>query len=145
MSLFTNKEDPEKEIQKAEDEAISSILDKSARVTGEIAFQGKTRIDGNIEGNIKGKHLILSKSGSIKGDVELSSFVCHGTLIGNIKSKIVTAKKGCSINGKLEAESLTVEPGASIDGEIKAATHGLRLMDGNPETPAKPLPEKVSK
>ncbi len=133
MSLFTKEDETEKEFQKAEGEAISSIFDKSAHVIGEISFQGKTRIDGSIEGNIKGEHLILSKSGTITGDIQVSSFICHGALKGNIKASIVTAKKGCSINGKLEAESLTVEPGASIDGEIKAATQGLRLVEGNNE------------
>jgi cytoskeletal protein CcmA (bactofilin family) len=144
MSLFTNKDDPEKEFQKAEDEAIASIIDQSASINGDLTFQGKTRIDGQMEGNIKGKHLILTKSGTIKGDIELTSFVCHGSMTGNIKSKIVTAKKGCSINGKLEAESLTVEPGASIDGEIKAATQGLQLADGAQETPLRIKPPKVS-
>lgn len=144
MSLFSNKEDSEKEIQKAEDEAIASIIDQSARINGNITFQGKTRIDGYIEGNIKGKHLILTKSGSIVGDIELTSFVCHGNMTGNIKSKIVTAKKGCSINGKLEAESLTVEPGASMDGEIKAATQGQHLKGDTPEISQKEKPTKVT-
>ncbi len=143
MSLFTNKDEVEKELQKAEGEAISSILDKSTQIIGEITFQGKTRIDGVIEGNVNGEHLILSKSGSIKGDIEVSSFICHGALTGNIKANIVTAKKGCSINGKLEAGSLTVEPGAAIDGEIKAAMQGLRLIEGS-STPVVDMSERMS-
>ncbi len=34
---------------------------------------------------------------------------------------MLTARKNCSMHGKLEAGSLTVEPGASIQGEINAA------------------------
>ncbi len=133
MSIFSNKDDTEKEFQKVEGEAISSILDKSIKLSGEFSFKGKTRIDGIIEGNINGEHLILSNSGSITGDIEVSSFICHGVIKGNIKANLITAKKGSSINGKLEAGSLTVEPGASIDGEIKAAMQGLRLIEGSSE------------
>lgn len=120
--MFAKKEELEKEFEKVEGEAISSIIDGSMSVTGEISFKGKTRIDGIINGNITGEHLILSKDGKINGDIKVTSFICQGVFVGNIETKILTAKKGSSINGKIVAGNLTVEPGASLDGEIKAAT-----------------------
>ena len=119
--MFSKKNGFDKEMQKAENETISSIIDKTMSISGEMSFKGKTRIDGTINGNITGEHLILSESGKIIGDVKVSSFICHGYLEGNIAAKLVTAQKGCSIIGKLEAASLTVEPGATLDGEVKAA------------------------
>ena len=119
--MFTKKNGLDKEMQKAENETISSIVDKTMSLSGEMSFKGKTRIDGTMNGNITGEHLILSESGKITGDVQVSSFICHGYLEGNVTAKLVTAKKGCSIIGKLEAASLTVEPGATLDGEVKAA------------------------
>ena len=129
--MFGKKEDIEKEIQKVEGEAISSIIDGTMTLTGEISFKGKTRIDGIINGNIQGEHLILSKAGKINGDITVSSFICQGAFTGNLETKILTAKKGCSIHGKIIAGSLTVEPGASLEGEIKAATKDLHLEAGN--------------
>jgi cytoskeletal protein CcmA (bactofilin family) len=120
--MFAKKEALEKEIEKVEGEAISSIIDASMSITGEITFKGKTRIDGEINGNVTGEHLILSKEGKITGDVRVTSFICQGVFTGNIETKILTARKGSSINGKIKAGNLTVEPGASLDGEIKAAT-----------------------
>ncbi|MEE4164672.1 MAG: polymer-forming cytoskeletal protein [Desulfocapsaceae bacterium] len=127
--MFSKKNGFDKEMQKAENETISSIIDKSMSVSGEISFKGKTRIDGTINGNITGEHLVLSESGKIIGDVKVSSFICHGYLEGNIMAKLVTASKGCSIIGKLEAGSLTVEPGATLDGEVKAAAGTNRPAD----------------
>jgi len=94
-------------------------------IKGEIFFKGKARVDGTINGNIDGEHLILSETGKITGDINVSSFNCYGSLEGNIKATMVTARKNCSILGKLEAGNLTVEPGASIQGEIKAAPKDL--------------------
>jgi cytoskeletal protein CcmA (bactofilin family) len=122
MGMFGKPESVEQEMQKVENEAISSIIDKSMTVKGEISFKGKARIDGIINGNIEGEHLILSETGKVTGDVSVSSLNCYGSLDGNVKANILTARKNCSIHGKLIAESLTVEPGAAIEGEIKAAT-----------------------
>lgn len=139
--MFSKKEDIEKEIQKVESEAISSIIDKSMIITGQVTFKGKTRIDGAINGNIDGEHLILSKEGKVNGDINVSSFICQGTLVGNVETKILTAKKGCSMQGKLIAGSLTVEPGASLDGEIKAATNELRSTGEPGKTEKAPMPK----
>jgi cytoskeletal protein CcmA (bactofilin family) len=129
--MFNKKDGFEKEMQKAEGETISSIVDKTMSITGEINFKGKTRIDGTINGNLNGEYLILSESGKIVGDVKVSSFICHGSIKGDIKANLVTARKGCTIHGKLEAGSLTVEPGATLDGEVKAAT-GTAKQDSQP-------------
>lgn len=137
--MFGKKEDLEKEIQKVESEAISSIIDKSMTITGEIQFKGKTRIDGKINGNITGEHLILSKDGEITGDVKLSSFVCQGKYNGNIESAILTVKKGSSIKGKIVAGSLTVEPGSSLDGQVQAATSSASKSPGLPKTEKKEI------
>jgi len=122
MGMFGKPESVEQEMQKVENEAISSIIDKNMTVKGDISFKGKARIDGIINGNIEGEHLILSETGKVTGDVSVSSLNCYGSLDGNVKANILTARKNCSIHGKLIAESLTVEPGAAIEGEIKAAT-----------------------
>jgi len=126
--MFAKTDNVEQQIQKVDNEAISSIIDKSMTITGEISFKGKARIDGVIIGNIKGEHLILSESGKIEGDITVSSFNCYGTLQGNIKADILTARKDCSIQGKLEAGSLTVEPGAALQGEIKASAKSLKQV-----------------
>ena len=127
--MFGKSGNPEQEMKNIESEAISSIIDKSMTITGEISFKGKARIDGTINGNIQGEHLILSESGSVTGDITVSSFNCYGSLEGNIKADMLTARKNCSIQGKLEAVSLTVEPGAAIQGEIKAAAGNSRPLE----------------
>jgi cytoskeletal protein CcmA (bactofilin family) len=127
----------EQEMKKVESEAISSIIDKSMTITGEITFKGKARIDGTINGNIEGEHLILSETGKVNGDISVTSFNCYGILEGNVKANLLTARKNCSIHGKLEATSLTVEPGASIQGEIRAAAKDSVPVSKLQDPPAK--------
>lgn len=129
MGMFAKNITTDQEMKKVESEAISSIIDKTMIITGGITFKGKARIDGVINGNIDGEHLVLSETGRINGDIIVSSFNCYGTIEGNIKTSMLTARKNCSINGKLEAGSLTVESGAAIQGEIKVAVDGLKSTD----------------
>lgn len=129
MGLFNQKDDFEQESQKAEKEVISSIIDANMVMKGELIFKGKARIDGSIEGNIKGEHLILSESGKITGDIQVSTFVCHGTLEGNVKASLITARKSCNIHGRIEGNSLTVEPGAALNGEMKISSRELHLVN----------------
>lgn len=119
--MFSKKQDEIvlPEIQHAENEAITSIIDGSMHIEGEITFKGKTRVDGQIIGNITGEHLIVSKSGKVKGDLTLNSFICQGTFEGTADAEIFTARKECVIRGKITANKLTVEPGATIEGEIR--------------------------
>lgn len=123
--MFGKSANLEQEMKKVESEAISSIIDKSMTLKGEMVFQGKARIDGTITGNIDGEHLVLSETGKVIGDITAASFNCYGSLEGNVKANMLIARKNCSIKGKLEAGNLTVEPGASIEGEIKAAPKDL--------------------
>ena len=129
MALFNKQDSFEQESQQAEKEVISSIIDSNMVMKGELVFKGKARVDGTIEGNIQGEHLILSEDGKIIGDIQVSTFVCHGILEGNIKASMVTARKTCQIHGSLESKTLTVEPGAGINGKISVSSKELHLVD----------------
>ncbi len=145
MGMFGKAVDVEQEMKKVESEAISSIIDKSMSITGEVIFKGKARVDGVINGNIDGEHLILSESGKVNGDITVSSFNCYGALEGNVKASMLIARKNCSIHGKLEADSLTVEPGASIVGEIKVSSKDVSTPTPKPTAKSVPIqPEKPS-
>ncbi len=128
MALFNKKDSFEQESEKADKEVISSIIDSRMTIKGELIFEGKARIDGTIEGNIQGEHLILSEGGKINGNVQVATFVCHGTLKGDIRASMVTARKTCQIQGLIESNSLSVEPGAGLSGEMKVASKDLHLV-----------------
>ena len=134
MAIFNKKDDLHAEAAKASKEAISAIISKDMKITGELEFKGKARIDGSIEGNITGEYLVLSDTGKVKGDIVLDSLVCHGTVEGNIKAKLVTAQSTAVIIGKLEAGNLTVESGAILEGEIKSSARQASQAAAKPAT-----------
>ncbi|PID71885.1 MAG: cell shape determination protein CcmA [Desulfobulbus propionicus] len=130
MALFssknktTAKEAPQPKRAVSSKDAISSIIAHDMKITGEIVFQGKSRIDGFLKGDLNGEYLILSETGKVDGDVRVDTLICHGKIEGNIQAKTVHVHSSASIQGKLIARSLTVEPGALLTGEICAAEKG---------------------
>jgi len=122
MGFFSSNSKPERQDRPTPSGAISSIIAKEMHITGEITFMGKTRIDGILKGNIKGEYLILSETGQVHGDLTLDTLVCHGSIQGDIEANTITAHKTAAIRGKISSGNLTVEPGASIEGEIYAVT-----------------------
>ena len=133
MALFRKKEKDRARAGegRASNMPISSIISSEMRVAGDISFKGKARIDGTVKGDIRGEYLVISESGAIQGNLQLDTLVCHGRVEGDIRAEMITAHSTASINGCLTATNLTVEAGATLEGEIKAARRQ--------ETPA-PLP-----
>jgi len=127
MGLLSKNKESAGTLDKA---AINSILDEGMVVTGDISFKGKARVDGRVEGNVKGEYLILSESGSVVGDVEVEVVVCQGQVDGNIKAEKLHAKNAAKIRGSLAVTDFTVDSGASLSGDVKAHSQDLRLVEG---------------
>jgi cytoskeletal protein CcmA (bactofilin family) len=140
MGLFNKKNSLPRSSAMASDDAISSIIAKDMRLAGELSFKGKARIDGTVEGNIRGEHLVLSETGKVYGDLELVSLICHGFIEGNVKAQQVTTLSTASLKGNLAAVSLTVEPGARLNGEITSSSQQSAKNSSSP--PANPAQGK---
>lgn len=150
MTLFNKKESVPQQApvkMKSSNDVISSIISHEMRVTGEVNFKGKARIDGVVEGNVKGEHLVLSESGKVYGDLELITLICHGSVEGNVKAQQVTAHTNASLKGNLIATSLTVESGAKLNGEVSSSSQPQQPASpkASPVTPSTPKPDPVKK
>ncbi|GAB4337515.1 MAG: polymer-forming cytoskeletal protein [Desulfobulbaceae bacterium] len=154
MSLF-NKKEPEPQESKvmpvkpvktssSSNDVISSVISSDMRINGEVHFKGKARIDGVVEGNIHGDHLVLSESGKVIGDLELTTFICHGSVEGNVNAQQVAAHSSSSLRGNLVAASLTVESGARLNGEVSSSAQPphKKSAPAPAATTAKPETEK---
>lgn len=119
--MFKKKDKAAERKTKVTNMPISSIISNEMRVTGDINFKGKARIDGEVQGDIRGEYLVISESGAIQGNLDLETLICHGKVEGDIKAEQITAHSTASINGCLTAANLTVETGATLEGELKAA------------------------
>ena len=87
-------------------------------IKGEITSPSDIRVDGTFEGKIISKgRVVVGESATIKGDVICENIDLWGNLDGNVFVKdTLSLKEGCEINGNLHIKRLSVELGATFNG-----------------------------
>lgn len=96
-----------------------TIFSKDLHIEGNINSSGLVEIEGFVKGTIKGNSVIIRENGSVEGDLFAQTLNIRGNFNGNIKAKNINISGKAKITGFIEYGSLTVEDGASIDGQFK--------------------------
>ena len=93
-------------------------------IKGEILSPGDIRIDGTFEGRLQSKgRVVIGETAVIKGDILCDNVDLWGKVEGNIYVKDTLAlKEGCVVNSNLHIRRLSVELGATFNGNCKTIT-----------------------
>lgn len=126
------------------DDPISTILGKDFKITGNVRFAGKARIDGKIEGDVQGDCLVLSESAKIDGNVEVETLICQGKIEGDVRARNLLIKAGGIIKGGSSVEDLVVESGGIIYGEVTVPGQELRVVEGKQENMSQPVLQETA-
>jgi len=99
-------------------EEIRTFICSGCFFEGNITIgEGITRIDGEVQGNVKGEGgLLVGENGVIKGDVEVKKLMLYGQVFGNIKAEEVELYSGSAVKGNIKAKFIYIERGAGING-----------------------------
>lgn len=89
---------------------------------GVLQFVGEMYVDGKIQGEIKSEGtLVLGKDSQVSGSIDVSELYCDGNLEGDIiVRKKAVLYKNAHLKGSLDTLYLSVEEGATVDGNVKA-------------------------
>jgi cytoskeletal protein CcmA (bactofilin family) len=122
MSFFTKPGDPVAPRQESSPtEASLSVVGTGMKVTGDIETTGVVKIDGVIEGSVRGaRQVLLGRNGAIHGDVHAEEAILAGTVVGSIvTSQRVEIQSTCSIAGDVQTKSVVVLEGGVINGTVR--------------------------
>ena len=107
-------------------QSIGSVLGAATRLEGTLHVDESVRIDGKLEGNLEqvdgnSRWIIIGPGGEIHGDIRAQNISIAGKVIGNIiASESIELINGCEVRGNITHKSITVEPGASVHGQLIA-------------------------
>ncbi len=105
---------------------VGSVLGVGTRLTGTLQVDESIRIDGHLDGNVEQsdgdeRWLIIGPTAEIHGDIHAQNVSVGGKVIGNIfASGNVELTNGSEVRGNISHLSITVEPGASVHGQLIA-------------------------
>ena len=110
-------------------------------IKGEILSPTDIRIDGTFEGRIQSKgRVVVGETAVIKADIVCENVDLWGKVEGNLFVKnTLSLKEGCAVTGNLHIRRLSVELGATFNGNCKTITEAEfdKLSGAEPVAPAK--------
>jgi cytoskeletal protein CcmA (bactofilin family) len=107
------------------DKLVSLVVEKSSigadfTIEGLVNSAGEVDLGGSIKGPVNVKALIIKEKGSVIGEINAELVNVLGFVDGKVTAKKITVGATGEVKGDLEfTESLVVEEGARLDGNVK--------------------------
>jgi cytoskeletal protein CcmA (bactofilin family) len=104
---------------------INLVVEKSTigsdfTIEGLVNSAGDVDLGGSVKGPVKVKSLVIKEKGSVIGEINAERVDVLGFVDGKVTAKKITVGTTGEIKGDLEfSESLVVEDGARLDGNVK--------------------------
>ena len=130
MAIFQKSEDDERPSLASPpriDEALPIQSDKVSVIGPTLVFKGELAADEDlvIEGQVEGtiahhkKNLTVGEQGRVKADIDASSVIVKGRVVGDIHGdEMVSLAGGADVTGNIFCRRVVIEDGARFNGKI---------------------------
>ncbi len=118
-------------------EFTNSIIGEKSYFEGKFLINGTIQINGKFEGSVlKVDQIFIGPVGRVKADLEASSIVIEGVVIGNIKANTrVMLMPTARVLGDIKTPELIIQNGVVLEGRC--------LISNNLNSPAKETIVKI--
>ncbi len=108
-----------------EDGGMESCIGAGTRISGKMSFRGRTRIEGEAEGEIRGDDIVIAQGATVNAKVSASRLSIAGKVTGEFVASerielLPTARAKCS----LSTPKLVLNEGAQFDGDCRMQQPG---------------------
>ena len=103
---------------------LNALLGRGTRYSGKLHFDGRIRIEGDFEGEIRGDDvLVIGDGASIDGDIEVGvCIVTGGSVRANIRARdAIELHAPATVIGDLHAPNVFIDRGVQFEGNCKMA------------------------
>jgi cytoskeletal protein CcmA (bactofilin family) len=100
--------------------AAPALVAAGARFRGLVAFRGRARVEGRVEGDIIAWGRVeIGPDAHVYGDVEADEAVVAGEVRGGIRARRrIELRAGARVEGDLRAPRLALADGALLHGRV---------------------------
>ncbi len=100
----------------------TSVIGTDLTILGEkitIISQNSLQIDGDVRGDVTGKHVTIGPEGSVTGTVSSEIVEVHGGIRGAIRALSVTLLPTAEVDGEIVHQKLAISEGAQFEGRVR--------------------------
>lgn len=127
-------------------DATPSVVGVGMKVIGDIEAGGVLKIEGTVEGSIRGaRQILLGRTGLVQGDIYADEIVLGGRIVGTVNAaERVEVQSTSRIEGDIHTRSIVVLEGGIINGSVRMDEQVSRAPTAAPEKqPATATPAKA--
>lgn len=95
-----------------------SILSEGFSFRGELSAKGAIHVEGSLNGQIQVDDLTIGSKGQVEGVVTCSSLHIKGKFSGTATCSELIVTSSAAVDGHVVYQTLSVQKGASIKGEL---------------------------
>ena len=96
-----------------------SVISKALKITGQLESTEDIKIDGQIDGDVRGLSVTIGQGAKVKGTVYGDTVEVAGAIDGRIEAKKVVLTATAHMEGDVVHQDIRIESGAYIDGHCK--------------------------
>ena len=122
---------------------VPSLLSAGLEVIGTVKSDGEIQLDGEVEGNIQCKSLVIGSTAVIRGDVMADNVEVRGHVIGQIRAVDVNLPETAHVEGDIIHKTMAVESGAFINGSCWHSEDPLATDESPPAAMAPPSRDPI--
>jgi len=123
-----------------------SVIGPDLLINGNLISKGEVQVDGEVQGDIHGTHIVIGEKARITGGIIAEEAVIRGHVLGTVRAKRVLLQTSSHVEGDVYHQTLAIEQGAFFEGKSRRTedpTAGIARPDRRPEgyvPHAAPLP-----
>jgi cytoskeletal protein CcmA (bactofilin family) len=105
-----------------------AYLDSGSKISGKLVFEGTTRIDGQVDGEISAKEsLVIGESAVVTAQIKANAIIVAGKVSGDITAiQRLEIRPSARVIGNLTSPVLIVHEGAMFEGHCSMQPEGAR-------------------
>ena len=111
-----------------------SILGPDLTVNGDLISKGELRVDGEVQGDIRGVRVVIGENARITGGVVAEHIIILGYVMGSVRGLRVSLQSASHVEGDVYHQALVMEQGAFFEGRSRRADNP-RPTSSAPELP----------
>lgn len=98
---------------------IHALLGRGTRFAGKLTFEGRVRIEGNLDGEILGDGvLVIGDGAEVKANVEVGTLIVRGGVLrGNVTARqLIEIHPQGAVYGDIQAPEIDISKGCVFEG-----------------------------
>jgi cytoskeletal protein CcmA (bactofilin family) len=119
---------------RAGERAAPSVIGPDLIILGNLVSKGEVQVDGEVQGDIHGSHIVIGEKARITGSIVAEEIVVRGHVMGSIRGRKVMLQSSSHVDGDIYHQTLAIEQGAFFEGKSRRSddpTAGVKRLDGS--------------